>query len=151
MTTVRHENQIEVVLGRGSRWELSGRDWAAWNATYGPKGADGLPVPLWDGKTGAINKSVLKHWEKYDLRLVLERNWKALGPKLAGGKVRVWVGDADDYFLNNAVHRLQASLAKQTDPKFDGTIQIEMRKPHTSGGWTDQQMHDEMAARVRRD
>lgn len=148
MTTVRHENQIEVVLGRGSRWELSGRDWAAWNATYGPKGADGLPIPLWDGKTGAMSKSVLTHWEKYDLRLVLERNWKALGPKLVGGKVHVWVGDADDYFLNNAVHRLKASLAKQTSPKFDGTIRIEMRKPHTSGGWTERQMLDAMAERA---
>jgi hypothetical protein len=148
ITTVRHENQIEVVLGRGSRWELSGRDWAAWNAVYGPRGADSLPVPLWDGKTGAIDKSVLKHWEKYDLRLVLERNWKVLGPKLAGGKVHVWVGDADDYFLNNAVHRLRVSLAKRTDPKFDGTIHIEMRKPHTSGGWTERQMRDEMAKRA---
>jgi hypothetical protein len=148
MFTLRHECQLENVLGRGGRWELSGRDWAAWNAVYGPRGADGLPVPLWDGKTGAIDKSVIGHWEKYDLRLVLERNWKALGPKLAGGKVRVWVGDADDYFLNNAVHRLKASLARRTDPTFDGAIQIEMRKPHTSGGWTDQQMRDEMAKRA---
>ncbi|HET6573900.1 MAG TPA: alpha/beta hydrolase-fold protein [Fimbriiglobus sp.] len=149
--TVRHECQLENVLGRGGRWELSGRDWASWNATYGPRGADGLPVPLWDGKTGAIDKSVLPHWEKYDLRLVLERNWKTLGPKLAGGKVHIWVGDADDYFLNNAVHRLKASLVKQIDPKFDGTILIEPRKPHSSGGWTQKQMLDEMADRVRRE
>ncbi len=148
--TLRHECQIENVLGRGGRWELSGRDWASWNAVYGPRGADGLPVPLWDGKTGAIHRDAVRHWEKYDLRLVLERNWKTLGPKLAGGKVHVWVGDADDYFLNNAVHRLRASLAKQTDPKFDGTILIEMRKPHSSGGWTDAQMRDAMAARLPR-
>ena len=106
---------------------------------------------LWDGKTGAIDKSVFEHWEKYDLRLVLERNWKTLGPKLAGGKVHIWVGDADDYSLNNAVHRLKSSLAQRTDPKFDGTILIEMRKPHTSGGWTEKQMLDEMAARLRRE
>jgi hypothetical protein len=146
--TVRHECRLENVLGRGGRWELSGRDWASWNAVYGPRGADGLPVPLWDGKTGAINRHVVKHWEKYDLRLVLERNWKELGPKLAGGKVNIWVGDADDYFLNNAVHRLKASLAARTAPPFDGTILIEMRKPHTSGGWTDEQMRDAMAARA---
>lgn len=145
--TVRHENQLENVLGRGGRWELSGRDWASWNATYGPKGKDGLPVPLWDGKTGKIDKAVLDHWKKYDLKLILEQNWKTLGPKLAG-KVNIWVGDADDYFLNNAVHLLKASLDGQTEPKFDGRILIEMRKGHSSGGWTQKQMLDDMAARA---
>lgn len=145
---LRHECQIENVLGRGGRWELSGRDWGAWNATYGPRGSDGLPVPLWDGKSGKINKDVVKHWEQYDLRLVLERNWKDLGPKLAGGKVHIWVGDADDYFLNKAVELLKPAVEKLTDPPFDGKIMIEPGKGHTSGGWTERQMLDEMAARA---
>lgn len=146
--TVRHECRIERVLGRGGRWELSGRDWASWNAVFGPRGPDGRPVPLWDGETGKIDRAVVKHWERYDLRLVLERNWAGLGPKLAGGKVHVWVGDADDYFLNNAVHRLRASLVKRTEPKFDGAIRIDPRQPHTGGGWTERAMLDEMARRA---
>lgn len=145
---VRHESKIERVLGRGNRWELGGLDWASWNAAYGPRGVDGLPKPLWDGETGIIDKSVLKHWENSDLRLVTERNWKTLGPKLTGGKIKIWVGDADDYFLNNAVHRFKAMTEKLSDPPFDGTILIEMRKPHSSGGWTRQQMMDDMAARA---
>src|SRR5439155_5430713 len=100
ISVMRHEVRLETVLGRGGRWELGGRDWASWNAVYGPKGKDGKPVPVWDGKTGVINKSVVEHWKKYDLKLVIEKNWTTLGPKLAGGKVHVWVGDADDYFLN---------------------------------------------------
>lgn len=147
--SVRHENQLERVLGRGGRWELSGRDWASWNATFGPRGDDGLPVPLWDGATGAINKTVQKHWEKYDLRLHVERNWATLGPKLAGGKIHLWVGDADDYFLNNGVHRFAAAAKKLTNPAFDGMIQIEMRKGHSSGGWTKAQMLDTMAERAK--
>ena len=91
---------------------------------------------------------MLKHWERYDLRLVMERNWKELGPKLAGGKVHVWVGSADDYFLNNAVELLKASAEKLTNPPFDGKIVIELGKTHTGGGWTDRQMLDEMAARA---
>lgn len=146
--TVRHECQIENVLGRGGRWELSGRDWCCWNATYGPRGKDGLPVPLWNGKTGAIDKSVLDHWKKYDLKLVLEQNWKLLGPKLAGGKVNIWAGDSDDYFLHAAVHRLKESMAKMTNPKFDGKIAIEMRKGHGQGGWSRKEMLDGMAARA---
>lgn len=148
MFTLRHECRIERVLGHGNRWELGGRDWASWNAAYGPRGEDGHPVPLWDGETGKINKSVLKHWEKSDLRLVAERNWETIGPKLAGGKINVWVGDADDYFLNNAVHRLKASLESRSNPPFDGHIQIDMRVRHTAGGWTRSQMLDAMAKRA---
>jgi hypothetical protein len=146
--TLRHECQIENVLGRGGRWELSGRDWACWNATYGPRGPDGLPVPLWDGKTGKINKAVLKHWERYDLRLVLERNWKELGPKLSGGKIHIWVGTSDDYFLNKAVELLKPAVEKLADPPFDGKILIEPGATHSGGGWTQRQMLDEMAARA---
>ena len=148
ISSVRHECQLECVLGRGGKWELSGRDWASWNATYGPKGKDGLPVPLWDGKTGAIDKSVVEHWKKYDLKMVLEKNWKELGPKLAG-KIHIWVGDSDDYFLNAAVRRFKDSTDQLRNPKFDGTILIEARAGHASGGWSRKEMLDAMAARMK--
>jgi hypothetical protein len=148
VATVRWECRLEGVLGRGGRWELGGRDWASWNAVYGPKGKDGLPAPLWD-KAGAINKAVLDHWRKYDLKLHLEANWATLGPKVAGGKVHIWVGDSDDYFLNAAVRRLADAAARLKEPAFDGTILIEARKGHSSGGWTRKEMLDAMEARMR--
>jgi hypothetical protein len=145
--TVRFESKIERVLGSKNRWELGGLDWASWNATYGPKGSDGLPKPLWNGETGEIDKDVQKHWEQYDLRLVTQRNWKAIGPKL-NGKIHIWVGEADDYFLNNGVHHFKTMTNSLTEPKFDGRIEIEIRKPHTSGGWTAKQMKEEMLKRA---
>ncbi|HSQ56067.1 MAG TPA: alpha/beta hydrolase-fold protein, partial [Gemmata sp.] len=147
VSSVRHECQLERVLGRGGRWELSGRDWASWNAVYGPKGKDGLPVALWDGRTGAINREVAEQWKKYDLKLILEKHWPTLGPKLAG-KIHIWVGDSDDYFLNAAVRRLKDSAERFTNPKFDGVILIEARAGHASGGWTRSEMLDAMAARA---
>lgn len=147
VSTVRHEAQLDRVLGKGGRWELGGRDWASWNAVYGPRGADGMPVPLWDGKTGEINKTVLEHWKKYDLTKYVVSNWTALGPKLAGGKVNVWVGDADDYFLNAGVHKFQAAVGRLREPAFDGRILIELRGTHRSGGWTRRERLDAMAAR----
>jgi hypothetical protein len=119
-TTVRSECRLEHVLGRGDRWERSGLDWCAWNATFGPRGDDGQPRPLWDGKTGKIDRSVLEHWKRYDLRLVLQKDWPTLAPKLRG-KLRIWVGEADDYFLNGAVHLLDGWL-RTAQPPFEGSI-----------------------------
>ena len=73
--TMRHECQVENVLGRGDSWTLSGGQWGAWNATYGARGPDGRPVPLWDPATGAIDHKAAEHWKAYDLRRVLEANW----------------------------------------------------------------------------
>ncbi len=146
--TMRHEVLIERVLGRGGRWELAGRDWGSWNAVFGPRGDDGLPKPLWDGKTGNIDKSVLEHWKKYDLRLTLERDWKTLGPKLRG-KIHIWVGEADDYFLNNAVHLLDDFLTK-AKPAYEGKIRYGSRGNH---GWrelTGRQQMDEMAEAIEK-
>lgn len=148
ISTVRHEVQLEKVLGYRGRWELSGRDWASWNAVYSERGKNAQPQPVWLGTDGTIDKTLANAWKKYDLKLHLEKNWATLGPKLAGGKVNIWVGDADDYFLNCAVHRLKASAAKLRNPTFDGRIEIEMRQPHTSGGWSRQEMLDAMAKRA---
>ena len=123
---------------------MSGEQWGAWTAAFSPRGADGRPVPLWDPQTGRINHDVAAQWKKYDLRLVLEANWKTLGPKLRG-KIHTAAGEADTYFLNNAVHLLDQSLAK-ADPPFVGKIVYGSGKGH---GWMDlsiRQMLDEMAA-----
>ncbi|MBI3411047.1 MAG: hypothetical protein HY040_22160 [Planctomycetes bacterium] len=144
LTTVPLETRSEIVLGRGNRWELSGKDWCAWNAVFGPRGDDGLPRPLWDGKTGKIDQSVLNHWRKYDLRYVLEENWPALAPKLKG-KIRIWVGEADDYFLNEAVHLLDAFLSK-AQPAYEGRITYAKGQGHGWRGLSDRQMMEEMAA-----
>ncbi len=149
VSTVRHECQLERVLGRGGNWHLGGRDWASWNAVYGPRGKDGLPVPIWDGKTGDIDRTVLDSWRKYDLLHVLEKNWAVVGPKLAGGKINIWVGDADEYFLNVAVRRLKQATAQFANPRFDGRITIEAGKGHIAGGWTRTERLDAMAARMR--
>jgi hypothetical protein len=146
--TLRHEVQIERVLGRGDRWELAGRDWGSWNAVFGPRGDDGLPKPLWDAKTGKIDRSVVDHWKRYDLRLIMERDWKALGPKLRG-KIHIWVGEADDYFLNNAVHLLDDFLSKAT-PAFEGKISYGSRGDHDWRVLSERQLMDAMAAAIEK-
>jgi S-formylglutathione hydrolase FrmB len=130
--TMREEVGIENLLGRGNSYTLSGEQWGAWNTVFGPRGADGLPVPLWDPQSGKVNHTVAQQWRKYDLRLVLEQNWKSLGPKLRG-KLHIAAGEADQYFLNNAVHLLDEFLS-HANPPLDATIVYGPGKAH---GWTD--------------
>lgn len=128
--TVRHECQSENVMGRGDNWSRSGKDWCAWNATYGPRGKDGFPVPLWDPKTGQIDNGVLDHWKKYDLRRVFEEGWSKHHADWQG-KIHIYVGDADDYFLNNGVRHFKAA-ADKVKPAFEGTI---MFGPYAGHGY----------------
>jgi hypothetical protein len=146
--TVRHETLRERVIGRGNRWELSGLDWGSWNAVFGQRGPDGAPVPLWDGATGKINRQQVEHWKKYDLRQVIERDWKTLQPRLRG-KLRIWVGDADDYFLNNAVHRLDDFLTRMR-PAIQHRFVYAARKNHNWRGLTEAQTLQEMADAIAR-
>ena len=146
--TIRHECQMENVMGLGDCYTMSGEQWGAWNATYGPRAADGRPAPLWDPNTGKINRELVEHWKKYDLRLVLEQNWKTLGPKLRG-KLTIWVGEADDYFLNNAVHMLDAFLSK-ADPPYQGKILYGPGKGHGWMAFSEREMMDQMAAAIEK-
>ncbi len=127
MSMMKDENWFELVQGDKSR---SGGQWDIWEATYGPVGADGYPQRIWDKETGKINKDVAAYWkEHYDLRNILETNWKTLGPKLAN-KINVYVGDADSYFLNMGVHMLDEFLRKADNPKWTGETWFQPMAPH---------------------
>ncbi len=144
--TMRQELGMESVLGRGDSWTRSGRQWGAWNAVYGPRGDDGLPVPLWDPVTGDIDHTVTVHWERYDLRLRLARDWTTLGPKLRG-KINIWVGEADDYYLDGAVRLFDAWL-DDTDPVYDARVVYGPGRGHCWVGLTPAEMMREMGART---
>ena len=134
---MKDENWYELVQGDKSR---SSGQWDIWEATYGPVGADGYPQRIWDKQTGKINKEVAAYWkEHYDLRYILERDWKTLGPKLAN-KINVYVGDADSYFLNMGVHMLDEFLRKADAPKWTGEIVFQPMAPHCWGPPRDQLM-----------
>jgi hypothetical protein len=127
---MRLECLKENVLGAGDSYTMSGGQWGAWNATYSPRGADGKPLPLWDKQTGKINHATAEQWKKYDLRYIVENNWQTLQPKL-NGKLHIWVGEADDYFLNNGVHLFDDFISK-AEPKYNGWIMYSRTGRH---GW----------------
>ena len=142
--TLRHECRLENMLGPGNRYTTSGGQWCAWNAVFGRKGLDGRPVPLWDPHTGAINASEAATWIRYDLRAYLEENWKFIGEKLQG-KIHITVGDADNFFLNNAVHLLDEFL-RRANPPYLGSIKYGPGQGHTWSDIDDRQMLLQMQA-----
>lgn len=146
--TMRNEVGSENLVGRGDSYTMGGGQWGAWNATYSPKDSDGLPVPLWNPHTGAISSGVAEQWKKYDLRLYLEQNWETLAPKLRG-KIHIWVGESDEYFLNNAVHLLDDFLSK-ANPPYEGTIKFGAGKGHVWVDLNERQIMDAMQTHIDR-
>jgi len=129
--TLEEVNHRELALGTHSR---SGDQWDIWQAVFGPVGEDGFPKPIWDKLTGEIDRSVADYWrEHYDLRHILERDWKTLGPKLRG-KIHIYCGDMDNYYLNNAVTLMEAFLESTTDPYYDGEVDYGDRAEHCWNG-----------------
>ncbi len=118
-STLEQMNHRELVLGTHSR---SGSQWDIWEAVYSPVGSDGYPERLWDKRTGEIDHAVAEHWrENYDLRHILQRDWKVLGAKLAG-KIHLYCGTMDNYYLNNAVYLMEEFLESTKDPHYGGEV-----------------------------
>ena len=137
-TTVKDYNHLELVLGDNSR---SGQQWDIWEATYSPQDDDGYPKRLWDKKTGEIDASVAEYWkENYDLRYILERDWDKLGDNLKG-KIHIYCGDMDNYYLNNAVYLMEDFLESTTDPYYDGEVLYGDRAEHCWNGDAEQPNH----------
>ncbi|MFC2103051.1 hypothetical protein ACFLSS_01350 [Bacteroidota bacterium] len=129
--TLEEVNHLELVLGTKGR---SGQQWDIWEAVYSPVGDDGYPARIWDKMTGEINHSVAEYWkDNYDLRYILERDWETLGPKLKG-KINIYVGEMDNYYLNNSVYLMEDYLESTTDPYYDGEVDYEPRAEHCWNG-----------------
>ena len=129
--TTRDFSRLEAVLGSNGR---SGQQLEIWEATFGPMGDDGYPKPLWDKLTGVIDHSVADYMRDhgYDLRYYTETNWPRIGPQLAG-KIHLYCGDMDSYYLNLAVYLFEDFLSKTQKPFYGGSV--EYGRPMKGHGW----------------
>jgi S-formylglutathione hydrolase FrmB len=89
---------------------IRGEQLGSFEAVFSPKAANGEPAKLWDRDTGAIDPKVAEAWKRYDIGAILRERWKELGPRLAG-KIHVYGGDKDTFYLEGAVKLLQKDLA----------------------------------------
>jgi hypothetical protein len=129
-TTLEQTNHRELALGTSSR---SGDQWDVWESVFSPVGANGYPKPIWNKLTGEIDRSVATYWrDHYDLSYILQRDWKRLAP-LLDGTLRIYVGDMDNYYLNNAVYEVEKFL-KNADPPAHAVVDYGDRAEHCWNG-----------------
>lgn len=142
-STLEMMNHREMALGSKGR---SGDQWDIWQAVYSPAGDDGYPKPIWDKMTGEIDPEVANYWkENFDLRYIMERDWAKIGKSLEG-KVNIYCGDMDNYYLNNAVVLTEEFLESTTDPYYGGEVDYGDMAEHC---WNGDQENPNYISRLR--
>ena len=136
-------NRREYILGTNSR---SGDQWDIWQAVYSPIGENGYPKPIWDKLTGEVDKNVANYWkENYDLRYIMERDWSKIGKDLKG-KINIYCGDMDNYYLNNAVVLTEKFLEQTKKPYYSGEVDYGNGAEHC---WNGDQENPNHISRLR--
>ena len=136
-------NRREYILGDNSR---SGDQWDIWQAVYSPSDENGYPKPIWDKLSGEIDHDVAKYWmENYDLRYIMERDWDKIGNDLKG-KINIYCGDMDNYYLNNAVVLTENFLENTTNPYYSGEVDYGNGAEHC---WNGDQKNPNHISRLR--
>jgi len=94
--------KMEAVLGPYGG-QMASFDWV-----FSPKGADGRPLQMFDRSTGKVDADVVAYWhDHYDIAHIVARDWATLKPDL-DGKIHLYVGTADTFYLDGAAHKLDA-------------------------------------------
>jgi Putative esterase len=135
LISMRDNVAYEAALGDHGR---SGEQFDIWQAVYSPTGDHGYPKPIFDKRTGVIDHTTAEYWrEHYDLNAILQRDWMTLGPKLQG-KLHIYVGSDDTYFLNNAVYLMEDFLKQTGTPghgvPYQGEVRYGPRAEHCWNG-----------------
>lgn len=102
--TIEQFAKLERVLGD------YGGQFGSFEWVFSPRGADGRPLQMFNRDTGDVDPAVVAYWrDHYDLAHIVAMDWKARGPYLKG-KIHVFVGTADTFYLDGAAHKFEAVL-----------------------------------------
>lgn len=100
--TMKQACREENIIYRGEQMH-------SFDAVFGAKTTSDEPQRICDAQSGAINKQAFEHWKPYDISLYLRTNWNSLKEQL-DGKIRVTVGEEDNFLLNHSVHLLEQEM-----------------------------------------
>ena len=113
VATLQQFAQLEQVIGPYGG-QMSSFDWV-----FSPRSDSGAPEQLFDRQTGAVDPKVLAYWSRnYDLANIVDRTWPERGPLLKG-RIHLFVGTADTFYLDGAAHKFEARLNRLgAEPHF---------------------------------
>ncbi len=104
MATFEQFARMEQVIGTYGG-QIASFDWV-----FSPRGEDGKPMQMFNRETGDVNPFVVQYWhDHYDIAHLVAANWQTIGPDLKG-KIHLFVGTADTFYLDGPAHKLQAVL-----------------------------------------
>jgi fermentation-respiration switch protein FrsA (DUF1100 family) len=104
VATMEQMAHLEAVLGDYGG-QIGSFEWV-----FSPRGPGGRPLPMFNRTTGAVDPKVIAYWgAHYDIAQQIQSHWSTLAPDLRG-KIHLYVGTEDTFYLNNAAHRLQSLL-----------------------------------------
>ena len=107
--TVRQECRMEYAVHPLGG---SGEQWDAWEAMFSPRDPrSGYPRPMFDARTGRIDRAVVEHWRKFDISERVTSDWARYGP-IVTGRIRLACGTLDSFYLERAVERLKANVER---------------------------------------
>jgi hypothetical protein len=98
----------------------SGQQWDSWWAVFGPRNSNGNPAALVDPATGTINTALLDSVRQYDIGERFRNAPEQYGP-LFRQNIRLVVGTADNFYLNEAVMLLKTDLDRRWPPQLPDT------------------------------
>jgi hypothetical protein len=120
---VREHEKVMATLEQLARQERVLGDYggqlASFEWVFSPRGADGQPLQMFNRDNGDVDCAVVAYWrDHYDLAHIVAADWAHRGPNLKG-KIHVFVGTADTFYLDGAAHRFEAVLKSlNADPHF---------------------------------
>jgi hypothetical protein len=113
IATFEEFTHMEDVLGPYGG-QISSFDWV-----FSPKSNSGAPEQMFDHQTGDVHPQVVAYWhDHYDLAHIVESHWAERGASLKG-RIHLFVGTADTFYLDGAAHRFEAVLSRLgAEPHF---------------------------------
>ncbi len=85
---------------------------ASFEWVFSPKGNSGAPEEIFDRVTGDVHPEVVAYWrDHYDLAHIVQTYWSERANDLKG-RIHLFVGTADTFYLDGAAHRFDAVLSK---------------------------------------
>jgi S-formylglutathione hydrolase FrmB len=125
--------KLERVLGP------YGGQMASFEWVFSPRGKDGRPQPMFNRDTGDVNPDVVVYWRThYDIAYRIQTHWNQLKPDL-DGKIHIYVGTADTFYLNGAARKLKKVLdglgAKSSIHFIPGKTHFDLYARGKDRGW----------------